>query len=361
MNVIYSVPNIPDNTSTSRYNHALSIAFESNISILVTNSPPPEDICEEYDKICVLNRINDVRGVIENSRQILRIVKHFEKSINRDFMFVTTFHYAQALSGYISNQNWIIDIYDDPMQLSIRRSVYSLHQISSRFFLQMMRKADGVISTLHPAGPRSSLGQQTRYSLNGSPVSTISPDRKQSCSSLRCVWVGKTQLGLGIEILLRSLKQTQADIIVDIYGEPIKHAELLANDLDVCDKVNFHGNVSHKQVCSAIENSHVGLCVLSPHIDFKYSYPIKICEYLAGGTIPIVSDYPGHRMLADEAAIYTEPNPNDLATSLDEVGSLSERELSDLMLKSRRRGEKISWRKERKRFRKHLLSLQNSL
>lgn len=357
LTTVYYIPKIPDSKSTTRYNHAIALARCAKSSILITNINPPKYIREEFDLVYVLGKIADLRTVIKRAHQARKIVSAVkEQSRNERIVYITHFSYAQALSGFLSDVYWIVDVFDDPLQLSIRRSISSPHQIASRALLQIINKSDTSIITLHPDGPRSQLGRTTRFALNGSPASSVEYTVKSPKSPLQYVWVGKTKVGWGIEILLNSLTSVTADIIVDVYGEPISNAKSLATELDVRDQVRFHGAVSHKHALTAIENAHVGLCVLAPYDDFKYSFPIKVGEYLAAGTIPVMSDFPGMRMLARNAGIYIEPNHHDLANALQKLTDLSDENMKCLAGKARERAETISWEIERKRFADHVIS-----
>ncbi|MFC7157491.1 glycosyltransferase [Halomarina halobia] len=305
----------------------------------------------------VLGDITSGKHVLERTLQARRIVNTVrDRSADGDVTYVTEFTYAQVLSGYLSNAKWVVDVFDDPLQLSIRRPIYSPHQITSRMLLRVIDRADVVVTTLHPDGPRSHLGRSTRFALNGSPVSSITHERKPTQPPLRCVWVGKTGRGWGIESLLEALTYVDTDLVVDVYGEPTSRAEAVSAELGLSDQVRFHGNVSHEQVCRSIEKAHVGLCTLTAFDDFRYAYPIKIGEYLAAGAIPVMSDFPGMRTLAREAGVYTDPTPRDIATALRGIAAMSADELEQLAVLARERAEDISWENERERFAEHVFS-----
>jgi hypothetical protein len=353
---IYYIPEVPNIKSTTRYNHAIALARRAQLSVLITNTKPPEHIYEEYDSVHVLGKIKGVRSMIKRVLQARKIVSRVQDRCRNDrTVYVTNFTYAQVLSGFLSDIQWIVDIYDDPLQLSIRRPFISPHQIASRILLKLIDRSDVGITTLHPDGPRSQLGQSTQFTLNGSPISSVEYTAKPPRSPLRCVWVGKTEVGCGIELLLKSLTDVSSGIVVDVYGEPISDAKSLAAELDVCDRVRFHGGMPHERVLSAIEDAHVGLCVLTPHDDFKYSFPIKVGEYLAAGAIPVMSDFPGMRMLAQNAGIYIKPNHHNLANTLQKLITVSDDEVDRLASKARERAETISWEIERERFADHVI------
>lgn len=354
--IAYYVPKVPSIRSTTRYNHAIALANYAQFSVLITNTEPPEQIYNVYNSVHVLGRISSAKHVVERIIQAHEIISDMRNRWKSErIVYITHFAYAQALSGFLSDVKWLVDIYDDPLQLSIRRPCTSPHQITSRILLEIIDKADVGIVTLHPDGPRSQLGFSTEYALNGSPTSLIKCRDKPQKPPLRCVWVGKTRVGSGIEILLRSLTHVRKDISVDVYGSPDSNAKCLAESLNVEDKVNFHGKKPHSCIISAIEVAHVGLCVLKPYVDFEFSYPIKVGEYLAAGTIPVMSDFPGMRALAKDAGIYIEPNHCDLGDKLQELVIAADSEISPLANEARKRAEAISWEKERERFASHVV------
>lgn len=353
MRVAYYVYEIPDIASSTRYNHALALAEQGTESILLTHKKPPESIQKSFDHIEILS-INNSRSnnILNNLTAQVQYAKSGAKKIDRlletDDILVTAFHYSCALVGIFTNVTWVVDVYDDPYQY-ILGSPQSIHQVGARLLKMILLHADKAVHTIHPASPRL-IGNEQRFAINGSATSIIEPGEKPPRNSLQCVWAGQPRLDRGMDKFLRALNQLDEPIQVDIFGAPYKGAKALAERLNVIEDVIFHGLQPHAKVINAIETAHIGLALYPPREDWKYSYPIKVGEYLAGGTIPLNSSFPGMRELSRNAGVYTEYSVKSIERQLRKLNSLQETEYQKMQKKARLRAESVSWYEERKWF-----------
>lgn len=343
--VFYYVPQIPTVKSTTRYNHALAISALAETASLLTHESPPSSIEDQFDSIYVLKDIRSPVDVYQNARNARDIIHRN----SRNPLLITSFHYAPILTGYFSKGLWFVDIYDDPYQQAIHRPAYSLHQVGVRVTTHLLNRADTAIHTLHPAIPRL-FGKDRKYVMNGAPTSLFATQEKPQRSPLRCVWVGKTDIQFGIEHMIKALEYTTHQIRVDIFGEPYDDAKELSTQVDHQATIKFHGNVDHQSVLDAIEQAHVGFCILNHTTDFEYSYPIKIGEYLAGGAVPIATGFPGIRQMCKEAGRYPSLEPKAIAAEIDEIATLSRDEFDNLVRVARNNADLIGWEQERDWF-----------
>lgn len=81
-------------------------------------------------------------------------------------------------------------------------------------------------------------------------------------------------------------------------GDDKKHLETLAKKLQIQNKVIFTGKVPYEQVSYYVSAFDVGLCHLPDKLIFRYSFPMKILEYLACETPVLASDIEAHREIA---------------------------------------------------------------
>jgi hypothetical protein len=95
--VAYYLPNIPDNPSTARYNHAVAIPDVADQAALITYPhEPPVAISSRYDSVRVL----ESEGIRRRASEATRFAEGFlSGSGDGDAIYLTTFHYAPALSG----------------------------------------------------------------------------------------------------------------------------------------------------------------------------------------------------------------------------------------------------------------------
>jgi glycosyltransferase involved in cell wall biosynthesis len=341
--IAYYVPSIPDVWSTARYQHALAVVEAADESILIGNVDPPTPLAKKATKI--YNTDSD--SVVGRARTAAGIVK---SRLGRTGVFVTSFHYEAALSGLlakISGVTWVTDVFDAPAQYRFNNPK-SHHTVASHGLEWMLKRADRSIHTCHPDTPFQ-YGQDRHFITNGSPVSRIEPHYRVK-DELSIVWAGSPRLDRGGALLTEALSQINEPIRVDAYGEVDNQLVSLAEQHDVVDQFNFHGWVRHDEVLSAISQAMVGFAVLPSRKDWLYAPAIKIGEYLAGGTIPLMSDYPGSKHVAADSGIYVQPDSDSVADGLSAICNLSNESRSQRMKNARARGKEIPWQSVRDQF-----------
>jgi glycosyltransferase involved in cell wall biosynthesis len=100
----------------------------------------------------------------------------------------------------------------------------------------------------------------------------------------------------------------------------------------------------------ATASADIAYCVLPPRTDWRYAPPIKVGEALAGGTVPLLSDFPGNHQLAADAGEYVDPDENAITGRIDQLAGLSDAEFRAKGEAARARGEEVSWSKIRREF-----------
>ncbi|WP_409010775.1 glycosyltransferase [Wenzhouxiangella sp. 15181] len=59
-----------------------------------------------------------------------------------------------------------------------------------------------------------------------------------------------------------------------------------------------HGWIEHDKVLEILRSGNIGLCAIAPHVlNYRYSYPIKVVEYMSQGLVPVATDGQGVRTL----------------------------------------------------------------
>jgi glycosyltransferase involved in cell wall biosynthesis len=244
----------------------------------------------------------------------------------------------------------VLDVFDDPYQL-IYHNPLTYHEVGVRLVARILNRAERAVYTVHPSTPHT-FGKEKRFAVNGADVSGIEPrERSGADDSLRGVCAGVKG---GMDVLLRALQKSGVDIEVDVYGSISPEDERLANELGLGEHVTFHGPSDHDDVTRTIEEADVGFCLLPRKTDWYYAHPIKIGEYLAGGTIPMGSAYPGIRQLARDVGIYVENDAESVAEKLTHLSEHSDHR-TKLQSRCRQRAAAIDWRDERAWFARQAL------
>lgn len=340
--VAYYVPTIPEVWSTDRYQHALSLIENLKNSIIICNNEIPDSIC----KIATQTYVLDTDSVLQRARLAADIAQREM----RGGTYVTSYHYETALSGLIAKyrgRKWVPDVYETPAQYRLNNP-RSYHQITSRGLETILNQADMAVHSFHPDTPYQ-YGSQRRFLTNGSPTSKISPlYPDEEIPSI--VWVGSPRADRGGQILIDALSELNNNLTVDIYGKEDDRLMEYADRTGVQDQLVFHGWVPHNEALSAVRRASIGYAILPPRTDWLYAPAIKIGEYLAGGTIPLVSDFPGSRYVASDSGVYVQPTAGQVAARISDIIQEPKERRRKRMQLARERGEEISWQVIRERF-----------
>lgn len=355
--VIYYIPVFPTIhkeiiKSSTRYNHALALANQTDESVLITRDHAPTEIVSEFTEYHCLGGGTMSKQV----RESRSIVSQYEA--DRDLRLVTSFNYVPALTGYLSDMTWVVDALDNPRQYVLHEGTSYINYLINPFLRWIIDQADIVVHTPHPSTP-DKYGNEQRYVRNGAPVFLVDSElneKRFERNRRRMVWSGVKE---GIDIVLDALEQMSEPIPFDIYGPVEKDFERELTDRGFSDLVNCHGAVKNSIILSVLDEYTFGLCILPPRQDNVYAYPIKVGEYIANGVIPVMSDFPGMRDMVRGAGTYTSPRPDELAQILDRLNALGVDELRTLSSEAVERSRAISWEEERNWFAKQVLDSHN--
>ena len=339
--IVYYVPTIPDVWSTDRYQHALGLVEAADESVVVSNAPVPDSLAKR-----TTTQVVDAESVLSRGRAAASVATSAPDSTT----FVTSYHYEAVLAGSIAKQRgvrWVPDVYETPAQYRLNQP-RTYHQVTARGLAGLLHQAERAVHSFHPETPYQ-YGSDRRFLPNGAPVSIVDPAYADR-STLHVAWVGSPRLDRGGELLVEALARVDSSLVVDVYGTTDPHVESLAAELGVDDVLRFNGRVPHRKALDGVREADVGYCVLPPRTDWRYAPPIKVGEYLAGATIPLVSDFPGMRYIAKDAGRYVAPRPDAVATALDDLSALSLADRHGLAEAARERGEEIAWEEVRAEF-----------
>lgn len=345
--VVYYLPNVQPNVSTTRYNHAVAIGTAATNAMLLTYpNRPPTPIADRYDRVEVLS---SSRPVVRSYRATT-LAEQFAARQRDSTVYVTTFQYAAALSGFYSSLPWVVDVYDDPYQYVYNRSE-RVYRLTTWLLTQVIRQADRGLYTVHPSTPHV-FHDDPRFALNGAPVEALTP-REDSGGPLTGVVAGTKA---NLELHLRALALVDGRVALDVFGEFPAENRDLAEHLDLGDQVTFHGRVEPSVVKEAVERSDVGFCLLPDRPDWRYAYPVRVGEYLAGGTIPVVTAQRGIRDLARDAGRYVDLTPESIAGALSPLVDSPDTR-AQYRERARERATRIPWTDERRWFAEQALDV----
>jgi len=346
--VTYSLPKIPDNPSTTRYNHARALIENFDQVHLISQYNPPDKLKDRFESVRLVPEPNSVGSVLANLSTRVNTLNRLNRD-NDIKLNLTTFHYLPAISGYISDLPWVVDMYDDPSQFAFNEGAH--HHFGIKVLNFLLNSSDGGLITLHPNFSQNYKFEKI-YLMNGSPSDRVIPPsnheegrfKSNKEDGISAVWLGKTGIKDGMRILIDSLNQVDVHVDVDVFGTPYERSKTYAEEKSVDDALHFHGYVPHDELVKNLYKWDVGLCILPRREDWLYSYPIKVGEYMSAGMVPVVSDFPGINRMVGSAGFKVDPIPEELSSTLEEISNLDSKEWQEMSKNSRDRAETIAWR-----------------
>ena len=350
MKVVYYSPEIPQVWSTDRYQHALAVVQYASNSVIISDNECPYEIKNNANSTYKLREENKLK-------KAFNVAKIAEQEVGQKGLFVAVGHkYRGAIAGVIAKFkgiNWIPDIFETPAMPRLNKP-YSIHQLTSRITPLMLDTAEKGIHSFHPSTPFQ-YGHKKTFIKNGSPIEKIEPLYDVG-DPIRIVLVGSNpRLERGGKYMLQALYSIdRKNIRVDICGKTSEKMKSLSVSLGLSNYVNFHGWTAHSDALNYVRKATIGYAVLPPRVDWRYAPPIKVGEYLAAGTIPLVSDFPGSRHMAGNSGKYTSPSSSAVRKALLKILRTEPAELQSQQKAARKRGEQISWTSVRRDFAKEI-------
>jgi glycosyltransferase involved in cell wall biosynthesis len=153
---------------------------------------------------------------------------------------------------------------------------------------------------------------------NGTDIPELLPPRRwRPDGVLRLLFLGRLDPQKGIENLLEALSQiANNDVRLDIYGtgDPgySKRLASLANDMNLGDRVRFHGRVEAEEKTKVFMS--VDLCVMP---SYGENFGMVVIEALAHG-VPVIASKgtPWAMLVSKRCGLWVENTPESLARAI---------------------------------------------
>jgi|GEM_PF-4399520 len=265
-----------------------------------------------------------------------------------DIQHIHTNHSPQSLvAGWVLSLLgfvWIVDIYDSPhisIDLNSNNSgvINYLSTWYNRVLVAIVKRtlssADLIIIGMAP-GIVSEYGVSADDNnvltvTNGTNVdknrSIKSPDDRSDVFQIVYVGPIRQERGLrtmldAMKILDKRLKASELHLVGTTGSEADKREiECLDSTLSNIDIFN-HGYIEHDEALEKAAVADVGLCPLSLEVEnYRYSYPIKVLEYMSVGTPTVATKTEGtsHLLREGSGILVQADNPIEMADAINEL------------------------------------------
>lgn len=274
---------------------------------------------------------------------------------------------------------WIYDLWDHPSLELVqgRPLVMPIKKILFKVLLQGVLAADGwiigmqegVLEHLPGSYPQDKILKVT----NGVDLALI--DRvleketgnrvRRDGTVLKVCYAGPITLRRGMAVLLESLASLdeEAPLRIDLFGEPNEDtlAAIKEHNMRNPHKVSYHGYLGHEEALARLAESDVCLCILDASVlNFEYSYPVKLFEYLALGRVVVASRTLGMaEVIKDgENGFFTCYGAGDLKVMFDKIIAMRKNgEIGRVQFSARETAASYNWEDINEKILLHMRAL----
>lgn len=156
-----------------------------------------------------------------------------------------------------------------------------------------MTKADVIFSVSNTLKElRSSYIDKNKIYLSPNGIERINKttDLKENI----ILYAGTIDEWSGLDLVIRAYSEittveTKSRLLIYGDGKTTKEYNNMINRLKIADRAFIKGKISHKKLLDIYSRSLIGLCLLKPTELVRYSFPIKLIEYMASGLLVIAT------------------------------------------------------------------------
>ena len=138
-------------------------------------------------------------------------------------------------------------------------------------------------------------------------------------------YVGSIGPPRGLEHVLDALAETDRDVELRVAGsgadDYMGALRERARELGIDDRVTWLGIVPHEEVPAVLADADIAVSPLADIESYRVSFPAKLLEYMAAGTVVVATDIPAHRRLVDpgENGLLYDGTATGLVGALEDV------------------------------------------
>lgn len=140
---------------------------------------------------------------------------------------------------------------------------------------------------------------------------------------LTVTYVGSLGTARGLAHVIEALADCPRDFEFHVAGsgtaEYVAAMQRRAAELGVADRVVWHGRIPHEDVPAVLADADVAISPLENTESYRISFPAKLLEYMAAGSVVVASDIPPHRRLISDGqnGVLYDGSATDLCDTLE--------------------------------------------
>lgn len=249
------------------------------------------------------------------------------------------------------------DTLDADQRLHKRASMAAL-SVYARVIGRLLDRADVVVSLTE--GIAEVTGRVYDVDPSGEPVVGMGVDVESfsvprdvdradgSGEGWTVTYIGTVHATRGLDTVLEAIAEANADVTFRIAGQgPDEVIESLLADarrLDVADRIEWLGFVPHEDIPELLATTDFAVSQLPDIESYRISFPAKLLEYMAAGTMVVATDIRPHRKLITDGrnGFLYDGTAADLAATIDAVVESPE-EHDEIRRRARQTAEAHDW------------------
>jgi glycosyltransferase involved in cell wall biosynthesis len=254
----------------------------------------------------------------------------------------------------------VIKNYSGESKCSVRRLYHNI-----RFRIELFAASNSDIAVYSDQSDFISFDDPKNILIKGGvdcgKIKESTVESTTNSKPLSIIYVGNMYYHRGIDIILSAMRQVDNDIQLELIGPAPETSqrnddfnknldEPFVKTVDKFDNIDYLGEMDHDQVMAELDQADIGICLLPYERgveNFKYSYPIKIFEYMATGTVVLATKTEPTTDLLTESQLLSTTDSSELASAIMELNN-SPQVISQLKRRNLTKGKSHCWEVLRK-------------
>jgi len=288
-------------------------------------------LSEHFNLQVIYPKYSSVRSDLLNSPNINRVGPRRKSVVGyllaayralRDFkpdIVMTQCNYPAVFGKLFANAvkaKWVVDIWDHPLLAAEnyrdKNSTFMslVHTFIGYLVLLSLKKADGVISSIHPSALEGYVQADRIWDVpNGTLYDKLERIRQAEVETdeLHMSYIGDVTLSRGLKLMLETTSiisefhpQIRLTLIGPTNASSKKWLDSNVANLKLEKNVCYHGRLPWRTALSLVAKSTFCLLPFRNSIGLNYIYPIKVLEALSLGKVVISSNLKGIRRIISD-------------------------------------------------------------
>jgi len=200
------------------------------------------------------------------------------------------------------------------------------------------------------------------------PSGAVKRDPRPVAKDIDVLYCGQLRSQKGADIAVQAMRWLPGRRLTMVGGHTenqLAHTRQFASDLELSDRIDFVGFVSHSEVPKYLDRAKVGVVPAPGGYTTRgdrYTSPMKLIEYMMNGLAVVASDLPSIREVVEDGVTGRLVPPNNPRALADGIRSVLEDEAAGRQMGERARelAQEFTWERRAQKILEFLDSVRTS-